>query len=285
VGLLPAPSDALTPALARHARVLFRAGALFAAALALLPPLEPAARRYVVFESAQFALIALVLPALIVLGAPLCRLPGCRLAGCRLAVPGRARLAGSVTGRARSRLGRRGVSRAVPSLVCYLTALVFFRTPLVVGWVRDSPLLLAAELGTFAVAGSVFWSELVASPPFVPHVSGARRIAVAVPAMWSVWLLAYLVGFSRTAWFPAYRHAHGAISLIADQQLAAGVLWACASLVFVPVVFVNLMRFLSDEVDPDDNMDGDVDGELARLVPGRAERRRSAGEARARHVQ
>ncbi len=48
-----------------------RAGAVVALLAAVLPPLEPAARRYDVAESVQFALLALALPALLALGAPL----------------------------------------------------------------------------------------------------------------------------------------------------------------------------------------------------------------------
>ncbi len=136
-------------------------------------------------------------------------------------------------------------------------------------------------MACFAIVGGLFWSELVASPPFVPHVSGGRRIALAVPAMWTVWLLAYLVAFTRNAWYPAYGHTRGTISLIADQQLAAGVLWGCATAAFLPVIFLNLMRFLSDEQDLDHELDEVVRAErrspVPLLEPWRSSRRRRGG--------
>ena len=83
-------------------------------------------------------------------------------------------------------------------------------------------------------------------------------------AMWMVWALAYFVGFSESTWFPGFRDLNGPIGVIADQQLAAGTLWALSAATFLPVIFANLMRFLSED-------DDDVDDELRRLV--RAARR------------
>ena len=58
---------------------------------------------------------------------------------------------------------------------------------------------------------------------------------------------------------------HG-LSLVADQQITAGVMWAVASACFVPVIFFNLFQWLHGEEDPDEA--------LQRLV--REERRRGA---------
>jgi cytochrome c oxidase assembly factor CtaG len=232
----------------RHGRAaaLFGAGVVLIAGVA--PPLAPAARRYDVYESLQFALLAMALPALLVLAAPLSGRLG----------SGRGRLGRLLADRASARRRRRDLAAALPALLCYLAALVAWRTPAAVDALRSAPWLLAAETASFVLTGGVLFSELVSSPPFVPHVSGFRRVALAVPAMWTVWVLAYLVAFTDNAWFPAYGDRRGAISLLADQQLAAGVLWACSTVTFLPVVFANLMRFLSGAED--------LEHELGRLV-------------------
>ncbi len=67
--------------------------------------------------------------------------------------------------------------------------------------------------------------------------------------MWTVWVLAYFIGFARSAWYPAFRHSGASISMIADQQFATGVLWAVSAAVFLPVIFTHFMRFLSDDED------------------------------------
>jgi len=80
-------------------------------------------------------------------------------------------------------------------------------------------------------------------------------MVVAAVAMWATWVVAYLLGFSHVSWFPAYHHRAGhGLSLVADQALATGILWAAAGLTFVPVVFVNLIRWLSHDEDPDEEL-------------------------------
>jgi len=235
-----------------------RDAALLVAGLVVIvcvtPPLLGAARRYVVFECLQFGLVALVTPALLALGAPIDR----------VVRPGSTRrLARAVHERASARPRHRGILPALPSLCAFLLAVVLWRLPLAVNWLAATPAAIACEVATFVVLGPVFFSELVVSAPFVPHASSARRIALAIATMWMLWLLAYVMGFTQQAWFTSFRHPHGPISLIADQQLGAGVLWAVSAATLLPPIFVNLVRFLSD--------DEDVDDELRRLV--RRERR------------
>jgi cytochrome c oxidase assembly factor CtaG len=110
--------------------------------------------------------------------------------------------------------------------------------------------LLAAQSLTFAVVGGWYWSELVESAPIVPRTRGAVRAGLAVVPMWAIWVIAYFIGFARSTWFPAFTHGGSAISRVADQQLGTGVLWFISAGVFLPVIFVNFLRFLSDEQHP-----------------------------------
>jgi cytochrome c oxidase assembly factor CtaG len=222
------------------------AGAAAVLALAAAPPLGTLARRYVVAQALQFALVALALPALLTLGAPLGRLTGAGV------------LATRVSSRVSARSRHRGPRAVAPSLLPYFVAVLIWRLPVVVDALHASPALFVAEVATFAVLGPLLWGELVPSSPFSPRLAPGARVAVAALAMWEIWLLAYFMGFTRGAWFPAFRHPHGAISVIAEQQLATGALWAVAAAAFLPVIFTSLMRFLSDEED--------VDDELRRLV-------------------
>jgi len=207
-----------------------------------VPPLESAARHYVVFESLQYALVALVVPALVVLGGPLDYLGAFKT----LSVSGK-RLADR-------RELRRGAVAAAPVLGAYVAALTVWQLPIVVGGVRSDPVLLVAEVATFVVVGSAFWSELVESAPFAPRTRGAVRAGIAVGPMWLIWVMAYFIGFARSAWFPGFRHAGSTLSTIADQQLATGVLWFVSAAVFLPVIFVNFIRFLTDDENPSEEI-------------------------------
>jgi cytochrome c oxidase assembly factor CtaG len=218
--------------------------ALIVIVLAVVPPLSVEARRYVFAEAIQFSLLALGVPALVVLGAPFEHLRGAFVS--RLVQ--RRDLSGS-SHRWRHVIGR---------LLAFFIATILWRTPVVVDALVRTPALVVAECATFLLVGCALWIELVAFPPFVPRLSAGQRIVPATVTMWMIWILAYFVGFSHSSWYPAIHHVDSALGVVADQELATGVLWAAAAAAFVPVVFVNLIRFLRNDVE--------LDRELEQLV-------------------
>ncbi len=232
--------------LSRHPRarywLLAAAGVIVVASL--LPPGGTEARRYVSAESLQFALFAIVVPALVVLGAPwrLARRP--------------ASLADRI---AAGRRDRPAFLRAVAYLVVFAGASVAWRLPAAVDALARHPGLTVLELATLLVAGTGLWLEIAESPPLAPRIARWQRAVVAALAMWTTWVLAYILGFSHVAWYPAYPHVAGrGLSTIADQQIATGTLWAVAALCFLPVIFYSAMTWLRDTEDPDDELRGVV---------------------------
>jgi cytochrome c oxidase assembly factor CtaG len=120
------------------------------------------------------------------------------------------------------------------------------------------------EALTLIVAGVGLWLELVESPPLVPRLGAFRRAVLGALTMWFIWIEAYLVGMSQSAWYRNFGHVAGhGLSRAADQQVAAVVLWFIATVVFVPVIFVSALRWLHDDEEPN--------AELRKLV--RADRR------------
>jgi hypothetical protein len=86
--------------------------------------------------------------------------------------------------------------------------------------------------------------------------------------MWTIWVLAYLVGLSHGSWYPAYVHHPGrGFSLSADQQLTTGTMWFVSGCAFIPVVFWNLIRWLQSEEDPDEELHRLVRQERTRCRP------------------
>jgi cytochrome c oxidase assembly factor CtaG len=211
-----------------------------AAVLGAAPPISIEARRYVFVGDIQFALFALAVPALLALGDLLSFSP--------------ARWQKTVTRvaarRAASRRSRRGLPAALARVVLFVVAVALWRAPFAVDGLVHIPALLIAEAATFALVGSALWSEIIPTKLGL-RLNSAQRIVPAAVAMWLVWILAYFVGFSRSKWYPAVSHVGSPLSVVADQELGTGVLWATAAIAFVPVVFANLMRFLrgSEEVD------------------------------------
>lgn len=238
--------------------------ALLVVALALLvacvvPPLSTQARRYEFVEAAQFCLLAIVVPALLVLGAPWRRLG---LASPFVPAPDAdgptAESLAAMGAMDRLAAGRRRHPEAVRSTCfagLYLAGAVAWRIPPAVNSLARDPWLLAVEVLTLVPVGMGLWLELVDSPPLTPRLSRPHRVALAAVSMWAIWVLAYLVGLSHASWYHAYAHHAGTgFSLSADQQLTTGLMWFISGCAFIPVVFWNLIRWLQSEEDPDEEL-------------------------------
>ena len=212
------------------------AGAVAAVGV-LVPPGGSAAGKYVFAQAVQYAVLAVAVPALIVLGAPW-----------RFARPLADRLA-------MGRPDRAGGAWPWAVLVLFLAVALGWRVPAVVNALVRYPALTAVEAVTLIGAGCALWVELVESPPLLPRISRPQRAAFAAVAMWAMWASAYIMGFSHTAWFAAFAHPSGhGLGVVADQELAAGLLWAIPGLGFVPVVYVAMITWLRDSADPDEEL-------------------------------
>ncbi|HEX7995702.1 MAG TPA: cytochrome c oxidase assembly protein [Streptosporangiaceae bacterium] len=211
----------------------------------LVPPAGHVVRQYVFAQAIQFAVLAIVVPALIVLGAPWRSLDRGRGGGLtrfvdRLAIR-------------RSHDPRPGRSWLV--LAAFVAVSLAWRLPVAVDALVRYPVLTAAEAATLVAAGCALWLELADSPPLLSPISRPQRAAFAALPMWAIWASAYIMGFSRTDWFAALAHPAGhGLSTVADQQIAAAVLLAIPGLCFVPVIYVSLMVWLRDSADPDEEL-------------------------------
>lgn len=234
---------------------------LVLAVLAVVPPLSSWARHTEVLESLQFSILAVVVPSLLVVGAPW------RLLGLATPAPD---AGGPRAPRAFDRLadGRRRhpqLLRSLGFLAVDLAVVVAWQTPGAVdGLVRHGWLVVPEALSLVA-AGIGLWLECVESPPVAPRLPRPQRALVAALAMWAMWAMAYMVGLSRTSWYQGFTHRAGhGLSAAADQQFSSAVLWAVAAAAFLPVIFYNVVTWLRSDEDPDD--------ELYRLI--KDERRR-----------
>jgi cytochrome c oxidase assembly factor CtaG len=212
--------------------------------VSLVPPGGVYARRFVFAETLQFLVFAAAAPALLVLGAPwrpLRRLVAWPRPGHR---PGRA-----ATGARR----RSGFGRGAAALLAFIAAAIAWRLPVTVNALATVPGLAVAEMVTLGGAGTALWLELVESPPVLPHLSRPQRAAFAAMAMWSLWILGYILGFSQVAWYPAVSHPAG-LAAVVDQEIATGLMWAVPAACFAPVVFVAALTWLKDTEDPDEGL-------------------------------
>lgn len=237
----------------------------------LVPPVGTLARRYVAVEALQFGLFAVAGPALVVLGAPWRRGSPGPVIGPARRKSDRRSAPGPIGRLALGRLHHRGPLRAVGYLAVYCAVVIAWRVPPAVDALARLPGLSLLEAATLVPAGALLWLELVSSPPLAPRSAHPARVALAAVAMWTTWIIGYVLGLSHVAWFPAYHHGPGAaLSRAADQQLAAGILFCIPAMAFIPMIFASLMTWLKNSEDPDD--------ELRKLL--RSERRMSWGDPR-----
>jgi cytochrome c oxidase assembly factor CtaG len=240
-------------------------GAAVALLFALAPPLATVARRADYAAALQLSLLAIVVPALVTLGAPwrLLRL------SCDVS-PGTAAAAGTATGPVDRLADRRRrhpeLVRALAFIGADLAAVVAWHTPRAVEAVARQGWVAAFEALTLLALGTGLWLELVHSPPLTPRSGHLRRAGLGAVVMWVFWVQAYVVGLSTRSFYPNFHHVAGGLSAAADQQIASAVSWFVAAVAFVPVIFWNAVMWLKTEDDPDT--------ELITLI--RTDRRRGA---------
>jgi cytochrome c oxidase assembly factor CtaG len=219
--------------------------------LSLVPPAGTYARHYVLAESLQFAVFAVVIPGLLVLGAPWRAL----------------RLAGLIRRSGGRHAGRAAFLRGAAVLAAFMGTVIVWRLPPCVNALATDPGLAAGELVTLGAAGTMLWLELVESPPLLPRLTRPVRAAFAALAMWTIWVLAYILGFSQAVWFRAY--SHPGLSALADQEIATGIMWAVSAVCFIPVVYVTALTWLRDTEDPDEGLRAVAGTQDPQSGPGR----------------
>lgn len=225
--------------------------AILVAVGCLVPPVTVFAGRYVFVESIQFSLLAMVVPALAVLGAPW-RLLGLSRPAATGPPDGATRRAGPADRLALARSRHPSFVRSAAFLAVFAGVAGFWRLPAVVdGLARDQALALL-EMASLLLAGTGLWLELAVSPPLRPRRRGPQRAVIAALAMWFIWIVAYILGFAGHPVFAAYADQAGApLGGVADQELATAVMWLVAALCFVPVVFAAALGWLRDSEHPD----------------------------------
>jgi cytochrome c oxidase assembly factor CtaG len=137
----------------------------------------------------------------------------------------------------------------------FVAQVIVWRTAPVVDALLRHPWLATVESLTLVAGGVLLWLELVDSAPFRAGAPRPYRIGVAAVAMWTVWIIAYLMAMAQNTWYRGFAHVgHELLSRAADQQVTTGLMWFIAAAGFLPIVFANLYRWLQSEEDPDEEL-------------------------------
>lgn len=183
-------------------------------------PLGQLASRHLFAETIQFFAVAIVVPALVVLGA-----------------------------RPAPRAGRLPFAGAIAVGALFAAGCLLWRLPPVLDALARRPLLRVPELASMLLAGVALWLQLVGSGPSAARLSRTQRAAVAAVPMWSVWAIGYVLGFANHPVIHAY-DLSGSLGVVSDQELSAALTWAISGACFIPVIAVTMLGWLRDSGAP-----------------------------------
>ena len=226
--------------------------------LALVPPWSTWSGHYQFVQAMQFAIFAFCVPTLLVVGAPWRRIGLAHHATIQIGPDGTKddrQYLKLIDRLALNRSVSTHQQRTVAVALVFIALTIFWRVAPVVDFLIRHEWLTVVESLSLVGVGAVLFTDLVESPPLTPGTTRPYRISIATGVMWSAWVVAYLGAMSHNSWYHGFHHVAGqGISLAADQQLSAGFLWLLSAVVFVPIIFWNLIYWLQSDEDPNAEM-------------------------------
>jgi putative membrane protein len=214
-------------------------------AIALASPLDALSEQLFWAHMVQHVLLMLVAAPLIVLARPWTRLWRVLPLGWRRLL---ARELYSSARTAPLRALTRGLGGAPAGLALFSVVLLAWHLPALFDATLGSNALHALEHTMFFAAALLLFKQVIPSPPLRARLGDVQRLLYVVAAMTVSWVLAVVLALAPTPLYAHYAHLAarpGGISALADQQLAAGVMWVPGSITFVIIIFVYVHRWLA----------------------------------------
>ena len=243
----------VTPERTRVARrwrsACFYAG-LLVLAIALSSPLDRLSQQLFWAHMVQHVLLLMVAPPLIVLARPWVRLWRCLPLGTRRSL---ARSLAIGERMAPLRSATRLLGSPLPAFVLFSVVLLAWHLPVLFEATLRSEALHACEHTLFFGSALIFWKQVIPSPPLHARLLASQRVLYAVGAMIVSWVLAVVLALAPHPLYDYYAHLArrpGGISAMADQQLAAGIMWVPGSITLVIVIFIYVNDWLTPAAVP-----------------------------------
>jgi cytochrome c oxidase assembly factor CtaG len=233
----------------RLARAAAYQAGLLLALLAVVSPMGYWSYRFIWARNLQDVALAIVAPALIVLGAPWRPLSrGLRLDG-RLRRRDQP-TAGDADDDDAARRNRPTGWRAWPIAVAVAFCAIWWawHVPALFDAALRSPVVYALEVASYLAVGTLLWLQLVDSPPLRPQLSPLRRVGLLLGVAASGTLLGLIRVYSSGLAYPAYLgFRHHVLNVISDQQVGGAVLWVIPLVPFSIVAVALTVGWLSED--------------------------------------
>jgi putative membrane protein len=139
------------------------------------------------------------------------------------------------------------LGRPVPSFVAFSVVLLGWHVPALFDATLQSTTLHAVEHTLFFFTAVLFWKQVIPSAPLRIRLLAPQRVIYLIGGMIVSWALAVALALAPQPLYSYYADLPsrpGGISALADQQLAAGVMWVPGSITFLIVLFVYVHRWL-----------------------------------------
>jgi putative membrane protein len=217
---------------------------LFVLAVALASPIERLSADLFWVHMIQHVLLIVVAAPLFVVAAPWIRLWRC------LPLDTRRWLARGLSHGGRTaplRALSRALGRPAPSFVVFSVVLLGWHVPALFDATLESTTLHAFEHTLFFCTAILFWKQVIPSAPLRIRLMAPQRVVFLIGGMIVSWALAVVLALAPHPLYSYYAHLSsrpGGISAMADQQLAAGIMWVPGSVTFLIVLFVYVHRWL-----------------------------------------
>lgn len=221
----------------------FYAG-LVALAVALEPPLDTLADRLFWAHMVQYALLQMVAPPLLVLGAPW--LPIWRT----LSLAARRRIGTWLlcsSGAAPLRLAGRVLARPAVAWLLFIGVIAFSHLPRVFDFALRDSAFHEGEHALFLGLGLLFWSRALDSPPIRARLGPPGAVVFFLGAIVAESLLAVAIMGARSPLYAPYAALvprPDGLSALADQQFGGGLMLEPASLSLLIALLWSIKRWI-----------------------------------------
>jgi putative membrane protein len=218
-------------------------GGLVALALAIDSPIDAYADRLFWVHMVQHVLLTMVAPPLLLLGRPWPRL--IRPLGLRARRPlARTVLAGSALAPVRRAV--EWLSSPLQALAIFSAVLLAWHLPFLYDLTLRNGLVHDLEHALFFTTALAYWGHLTPASAR-RRLSDGQRVAYGTAGLLVGWVLAVVLGLAPSPVYDAYAslaHRPLGLSALADQQIAAGVMWVPASIPYTIAIFAAAYAWL-----------------------------------------